>query len=587
VAKLTLTDLVNITNETTVVAAINANNTAIETAMENTLSRDGTTPNTMGADLDMNSNQIINLPAAGSDTEPIRKAEFDDYTESVTGLVADAESAAAAAALSELNAAGSASSATGSASAAATSASNAATSATNASNSAAAAAASAAETAGAIATHVALADPHTQYVLESTIGSAVQAYDADLASWAALVRASGFDTFVVTPSSANLRSLVTDETGSGSLVFATSPTLVTPVLGTPTSGTLTNCTGLPTAGIVNDAVTNAKLANMATATFKGRTTSGTGDPEDLTATQATALLNTAVGDSGSGGTKGLVPAPVSGDATKFLRGDMTYVTIPGGGDALTTNSLAQFASTTSAQLRGVLSDETGTGAAVFADAPQISTIELGHVSDTTISRASAGVIAVEGSNVLMASGAGTTHAAANVGQGQHTIWVPAGAMTPQTTNGAASGSLEMTTNDVMLKYLAFDASTQEFAQFSIQMPKSWNEGTIVAQFIWTHPSTTTNFGVAWELGSVAFADDDALDTAFGTEVTVTDTGGTTHDCYISAESSAMTVAGSPTAEELVYFRVTRDPANGSDNMAVDAWLLGVKLHYTTNDDTDD
>jgi len=49
-------------------------------------------------------------------------------------------------------------------------------------------------------------------------------------------------TFLGTPSSANLASAITDETGSGSLVFATSPTLVTPVLGTPSSGTLTNCT---------------------------------------------------------------------------------------------------------------------------------------------------------------------------------------------------------------------------------------------------------------------------------------------------------------------------------------------------------
>ena len=52
-------------------------------------------------------------------------------------------------------------------------------------------------------------------------------------------------TFLATPSSANLAAAVTDETGSGALVFATSPTLVTPALGTPSSGTLTNCTGVP------------------------------------------------------------------------------------------------------------------------------------------------------------------------------------------------------------------------------------------------------------------------------------------------------------------------------------------------------
>ena len=61
---------------------------------------------------------------------------------------------------------------------------------------------------------------------------------------------AGVATFLGTPTSANLATAVTDETGSGSLVFATSPTLVTPVLGTPSSGTLTSCTGLPlTTGV--------------------------------------------------------------------------------------------------------------------------------------------------------------------------------------------------------------------------------------------------------------------------------------------------------------------------------------------------
>jgi len=53
---------------------------------------------------------------------------------------------------------------------------------------------------------------------------------------------TGVLTFLGTPSSANLAAAVTDETGSGALVFATSPTLVTPVLGTPSSGTLSSCT---------------------------------------------------------------------------------------------------------------------------------------------------------------------------------------------------------------------------------------------------------------------------------------------------------------------------------------------------------
>jgi hypothetical protein len=61
---------------------------------------------------------------------------------------------------------------------------------------------------------------------------------------------TGVATFLATPTSANLAAAVTNETGSGLLVFNTSPTLVSPLLGTPTSGVLTSCTGLPlTTGV--------------------------------------------------------------------------------------------------------------------------------------------------------------------------------------------------------------------------------------------------------------------------------------------------------------------------------------------------
>lgn len=84
-------------------------------------------------------------------------------------------------------------------------------------------------------------------------------------------------------------------------------------------------TGATALTIANDAVTNAKLANMATATLKGRTTAGTGDPEDLTATQATALL-----DTFTSAAKGLAPASGGGTAN-FLRADGTWAAPAGGG----------------------------------------------------------------------------------------------------------------------------------------------------------------------------------------------------------------------------------------------------------------
>jgi hypothetical protein len=112
-------------------------------------------------------------------------------------------------------------------------------------------------------------------------------------------------------------------------------------------------TGSFSATIANSSVTNAKMANMATQTFKGRTTAGSGAPEDLTATQATAILNNFIGDSGLGGTKGLVPAPAAGDAaaSKFLKADGTWAAPSGSGDVVgpasaTDNAVARFDSTT-------------------------------------------------------------------------------------------------------------------------------------------------------------------------------------------------------------------------------------------------
>lgn len=95
------------------------------------------------------------------------------------------------------------------------------------------------------------------------------------------------------------------------------------------TGDVTTTAGTVATTIVAAAVTNAKLANVATATFKGRTTAGTGSPEDLTATQATALLNAFTSTL-----KGLAPAS-GGGTTNFLRADGTWAAPPAAGGATT------------------------------------------------------------------------------------------------------------------------------------------------------------------------------------------------------------------------------------------------------------
>jgi hypothetical protein len=74
---------------------------------------------------------------------------------------------------------------------------------------------------------------------------------------------TGVATFLGTPSSANLAAAVTDETGTGALVFANTPTLESPVLGTPTSGALTTCTadGTNPVGFKNIPLSGTKTAS--------------------------------------------------------------------------------------------------------------------------------------------------------------------------------------------------------------------------------------------------------------------------------------------------------------------------------------
>jgi hypothetical protein len=185
-------------------------------------------------------------------------------------------------------------------------------------------------------------------------------------------------------------------------------------------------------------------------------------------------------------------------------------------------------------------------------------------------------IAPNGNGVVQAGGSAVKVA------GKETIWVPAPAMYGPTTNPADAAQVETTATRPDLKVFDFDASTQQFTQFTIAMPKSWNEGTLTYQVYWS-PSTTNTGNAIFGLQAVACADNDTIDVAYGPAIEVTDAGiGTVEDQQITSESSAMTVAGSPAAGEQTYFQLFRKAADGGDTFTGECRVLGVKVFFTTD-----
>jgi hypothetical protein len=297
--KLTLSDISNLRNEQSAIGVLTANNRAIESAIDNTLSRDGSTPNQMAADIDLNGNTLLNIDgldmnssritgllAAVADDEPVRKAEFDELNDVAAALdiaVADAQNAADNAATSA---------------AAAQTAEAAAEAAANDAITTVAAVTGAdvlVKTANGTLTAERVVEDSASVIWDWSVAGKVQARRAALSGDASVAENSntltlatvngnvgtfgsateavqitvngkglvtalgaltvtpavgsitglgtGVAAFLATPSSANLAAAVTDETGTGSLVFANTPTLVTPDIGAAT-GTSVNLSSL-------------------------------------------------------------------------------------------------------------------------------------------------------------------------------------------------------------------------------------------------------------------------------------------------------------------------------------------------------
>jgi len=161
------------------------------------------------------------------------------------------------------------------------------------------------------------------------------------------------------------------------------------------------------------------------------------------------------------------------------------------------------------------------------------------------------------------------------------IWIGAEAFISSVTAGAQISSRETSSNLVNYTYAGFDTAADESVWFTWTPPANWNAGTIDFTYHWTNLDGVTTDVVSFDLAGVALADNDALDTALGTAITVADTWIAQGDLHISAQSAAVTIAGTPAAGEQVHFRLLRDVSD--DDLVGDADILGVVIEYSVTD----
>jgi hypothetical protein len=396
--------------------------------------------------------------------------------------------------------------------------------------------------------------------------------------------------------SAQLAGVMSDETGTGALVFATSPTLVTPALGTPSSGTLTSCTGLPVSTGVSGLGTGVAtfLATPSSANLRAALT-------DEVGTGSAYFVGGALGTPASGTLTSCTGLPISTGVSGLGTGVATFLATP-----------------SSANLAAAITDETGTGSLVLATSPTLVTPALGTPSSGTLTNCTglpfaAGVSskpttrsgygitdaaangAVTGTGITMstarllgrstaATGAieeitlgtnlsfsGTTLNATGGGSSDGPpVHIDASQFIPRTTNGAGIDSQETATNLVNRDYLTFDPAAAEFAQAWFAWPAGW--ATAKVTFYWKATSATG--ACVWSARLRVYTNGDADDSAFGTAVTVTDTAPAANS-HSQTVTTGITPSGTVTAGKLTCLGISRDATNGSDTLAVDAFLQGV------------
>lgn len=170
--------------------------------------------------------------------------------------------------------------------------------------------------------------------------------------------------------------------------------------------------------------------------------------------------------------------------------------------------------------------------------------------------------------------------------GLQTIWVPAGAITIRNSNGPATGNYETSGSLTMLNTLDFDGASDEFAQFSVVMPNSWDRSNLRGVPYWTHGEGASGFGVNWVLQCKYTNIDETLTGSFGVGQMSTGFGGAQYFLRSGMPTQNLVPAGTPADNIGLFFQTYRDAdASGlmpDNRLNVDAKLIGWKILYGVN-----